>query len=244
MYNVKLDSTNHYTGSYALIGKIDGGIDLETLPPEENSVKALCYKYEAHDVITIQIVPILEIDVETEESVQMVDENGIPMTKEQLITTSVTEWFLDEAKWAECVSNLLVEQKKAKLEEINNTCQSTILAGINVALDEETTNHFKFTLEDQSNIKALYDNVKSGALFVPYHVDGEMCRLFTADEVIKLYTAMEAFKTYNLTLCSYIKAYVKTLTTESDINAVNYDVNTMSEEYRNLFNAFITSITI
>lgn len=40
MYNVVLDENKFYTGNYAKIGKLKNGIDIETLPPEENS---LCY---------------------------------------------------------------------------------------------------------------------------------------------------------------------------------------------------------
>ena len=40
MINVLLDENNYFTGNYATVGKIEGGIDVESLPPSENQT---CY---------------------------------------------------------------------------------------------------------------------------------------------------------------------------------------------------------
>lgn len=37
---------NYFTGNYAKIGDIDGGIEVKELPPEEDSKKMLAYKLE------------------------------------------------------------------------------------------------------------------------------------------------------------------------------------------------------
>ena len=38
MFNVLLDEDNYYTGVYAKVGKIEGGVDVDVLPPSENSL--------------------------------------------------------------------------------------------------------------------------------------------------------------------------------------------------------------
>ena len=57
MFNVLLDEDNYYTGVYAKIGKIDGGVDVDVLPPSENS---LGYKLVKEMVETTEKVPILQ----------------------------------------------------------------------------------------------------------------------------------------------------------------------------------------
>ncbi len=41
---VKLDEKNYFTGSYAKVGKIEGGIEVNELPNEQDSLKQLAYK--------------------------------------------------------------------------------------------------------------------------------------------------------------------------------------------------------
>ena len=57
MFNVLLDEDNYYTGVYAKVGKIEGGVDVDVLPPSENS---LGYKLVEEMVETIEKVPILQ----------------------------------------------------------------------------------------------------------------------------------------------------------------------------------------
>ena len=57
MFNVLLDEDNYYTGVYAKVGKIDGGVDVDVLPPSENS---LGYKLVEEMVETTEKVPILQ----------------------------------------------------------------------------------------------------------------------------------------------------------------------------------------
>ena len=57
MFNVLLDEDNYYTGVYAKVGKIEGGVDVDVLPPSENS---LGYKLIEEMVETTEKVPILQ----------------------------------------------------------------------------------------------------------------------------------------------------------------------------------------
>lgn len=226
MYSILLDDNKYFTGEFSTIGKVNGGVDIDTLPPADNFDKMLCYKYDYHDVESV--VPISSID-----------DNGDEIFTDTTVTSSVLEWIFDEEKYI----NILSKLKLLKINEINEICQKTIFSGIDIVMGE-TSAHFSFMMDDQSNIKALYDKVKDGAEYVPYHSDSELCRLFSAAEIIKLYTEMESFKTYNLSLCNYIKGYILTLTSIEDINIVTFDINSISQEYQIMFNVFMNSIII
>lgn len=41
---ILLDKNNYFTGSYAIVGDIEGGIEVKELPPEKDSNKMLAYK--------------------------------------------------------------------------------------------------------------------------------------------------------------------------------------------------------
>lgn len=44
MYSIRLDDNTYFTGAYAEIGSVIGGIDVPSLPPD--MTKATCYKYD------------------------------------------------------------------------------------------------------------------------------------------------------------------------------------------------------
>lgn len=46
---VKLDENNYFTGSYATVGKIEGGVEVSQLPNEQDSLKQLAYKLIDND---------------------------------------------------------------------------------------------------------------------------------------------------------------------------------------------------
>ena len=43
---ILLDKNNYFTGSYAIVGDIEGGIEVKELPPMEDHKKMLAYKLE------------------------------------------------------------------------------------------------------------------------------------------------------------------------------------------------------
>lgn len=46
---VKLTETNYFTGSYATVGKIEGGVEVAQLPNEQDPLKQLAYKLVDND---------------------------------------------------------------------------------------------------------------------------------------------------------------------------------------------------
>ena len=75
-----------------------------------------------------------------------------------------------------------VEQvRAAKLQEIGLACSAAIYAGIDVG-----GSHYSLTEHDQTEIMAQYTVVKEGAPAVPYHADGELCRMYPAEEFAAL----------------------------------------------------------
>ena len=67
-----------------------------------------------------------------------------------------------------------VEQvRTAKKAEIGLACSAAIYAGIDVG-----GAHYSLTEHDQTELMAQFQTVKEGAEEVPYHADGELCRIY------------------------------------------------------------------
>lgn len=113
MYSVKLDENKYFTGRYAIIGKVDGGIDIDSLPPIEDYSKSLCYKYEYIEKSETSYVPV--IDEETGE--QKLDENGEPLFTEDVHIINIMDWVFDEVKYKEYLDSELNKPVEQTLKE-------------------------------------------------------------------------------------------------------------------------------
>lgn len=97
----------------------------------------------------------------------------------------------------------IAQVREAKKEEIGLACSAAIYAGIDVG-----GKHFSLTEHDQTEIMAQYTFVKEGAEAVPYHADGELCRMFTAQEFTEISTAATAHIFYHRTYCNHVNAWI------------------------------------
>lgn len=111
--------------------------------------------------------------------------------------------------------------KATKLKEISNACNKVIVAGIDIELSEGTV-HFNLKTEDQSNIANLFHIVELGGTEFPYQADGGVCRIYTANEIVKIYSAMQELITKQTTYHNSLKSYVQSLTTPEEITTIIY----------------------
>lgn len=110
----------------------------------------------------------------------------------------------------------IAQVREAKKEEIGLACSAAIYAGIDVG-----GKHFSLTEHDQTEIMAQYTFVKEGAEAVPYHADGELCRMFTAEEFTAISEAATAHIFYHRTYCNHVNAWIAR-TGLDDLEAITY----------------------
>ena len=97
-----------------------------------------------------------------------------------------------------------VEQvRAAKKQEIGLDCSAAIYAGID--LDGA---HYSLTEHDQTELLAQAQAVKDVAEAVPYHADGELCRMYTAQEFSALAQAATAHVFQHRTYCNHVHAWI------------------------------------
>lgn len=74
--------------------------------------------------------------------------------------------------------------------------------------DEQREYIESITLDTGTNM-AQFQTVKEGAKEVPYHADGELCRMYTAEEFTALTQAATAHVFYHRTYCNHLNAWIK-----------------------------------
>lgn len=101
-----------------------------------------------------------------------------------------------------------------KVSEFSKICQQTIENGADIVFDEadaeNTTEHFDFTTEDQANINSMFNAVLLGATEYPYHSKGNICKVYTKEQISKIYITMQATVTGQISYYNAMKNYLET----------------------------------
>lgn len=128
--------------------------------------------------------------------------------------------------------------KKLCVIELSDACQKMIFLGQDIELSDDTTEHFEFKDQDQSNIKQLWDAIKDGATAYPYQSDTGSCKVYPAADIVKIYVTMSTTITSNITYYHQLKDYVNSLETADEVEAVTWGQE-LTGEYLEHYNAMM-----
>ena len=148
--------------------------------------------------------------------------------------TTVTSCVWDEEAYqAWCAENpapdALEATRSAKEAELSDACNAAIVAGMDVTTTQGTE-HFSLQETDQINLTTAYNAVVSGATHYPYHADGALCRMFTADEIMAISAASIKHKMYHTTLCNHLLTWARRAETEEELDGITYTADGLPED--------------
>ena len=110
---------------------------------------------------------------------------------------------------------------EVKLKEVGDACTAVIYAGVEV----ETTQgleRFSLTSYDQIELMSQQAAVAAGAEAVPYHADGELCRMFSALEFLGVAEAATAHIFYHRTYCNHLNAWIRRTEDPGMLQEIHY----------------------
>ena len=140
--------------------------------------------------------------------------------------------IIDVVEISELIENV-ISQKKS---ELSAECEKAIIAGVDVG-----DAHYSLTIEDQANILAWMAVAQTGKA-VPYHQDGQPCRIYTAEEFMKVANAAVAFKTAQTTYCNLLMRQVEAMTDVDEVKAVKYGITQLEGEYAEQYQVIMASL--
>lgn len=152
----------------------------------------------------------------------------------------VTSFEPNLANWNLWKSNLIMSIKSEKLSELSESCKKTILAGVDV----ETTKgieHFSLEETDQINLTAAINAIQQGATDYPYHADGQLCRMFSSEEIIAISNAAVHHKLYHTTLCNHLMTWVRRTESVEELNNIIYSIDNMPEDLLTNMNSILST---
>lgn len=165
----------------------------------------------------------------------LVQYNGfVTITQEpdpEIDTSSVTVTPNLEAweAWRTGLPDPLELQRAEKEADLSAACNAAIVAGMDVET-RQGTEHFSLQETDQINLTTAYNAVLSGATHYPYHADGALCRMFTADEIKAISDASIQHKMYHTTLCNHLLTWARRAETEDELNRITYTAEGLPDD--------------
>ena len=128
-------------------------------------------------------------------------------------------WVYDGENFAEPASDLSA-LRSAKLSELSAACNAAIVAGCDVTLSA-TTGHISLTDEDQINLTTAVGAIQQGAPSYPYHLDGQLCAIYPAADILAMGEAATAHKLYHTTYCNHLMAWARRATVD-ELEGITY----------------------
>lgn len=129
-------------------------------------------------------------------------------------------WVYDGENFT-CPALDLSALRTAKLSELSTACNSAIVAGCDVTLPSGTSGHIALTDEDQINLTTAVGAVQKGAAGYPYHLDGQLCAIYPAADIIAMGEAATAHKLYHTTYCNHLMAWARRATAD-ELDGIAY----------------------
>nr|DAV11651.1 MAG TPA: protein of unknown function (DUF4376) [Caudoviricetes sp.] len=130
--------------------------------------------------------------------------------------------------------DLLSQAKQRKINEISLTSQSMIINGV-----EFNSKRYRLNTTDQINMSALSAMAQMGNK-VPYHADGEICRIFEPEEMVQLAQTATNWIVYHTTYFNLLKHQILEYDNLEDVEKVYYGTK-LKDEYQQIINTIISN---
>lgn len=135
------------------------------------------------------------------------------------------------------IAKNLKNAKEEKTKYMDEISTQAIYNGIDVKTSVGIE-HFDLTEKDQINITNINSMVGSGKTLL-YHSSGNLCRVFSDEEIVAISTSAINFVTYNTTLINHIHTWINQCENIEDVYAVTYGTENMPEEIKNHLNEIL-----
>lgn len=178
------------------------------------------------DTIEYETVCIVSISEEEFNNLSSAIDNN-----EEIPIDNETDSIINEESPVDPIEEITLEFiMSKKITEMSNICNKTISAGFDIKLGDNEIHHFSLTTQDQLNLITLSSLVASGETNIPYHADGELCKFYSPEDIMKITEGATNFKTYQVSYFNSLKAYIESMSDIESISAITYGVQ-IPDEY-------------
>lgn len=134
----------------------------------------------------------------------------------------------------------LAELQASKKQEISAACEQAIYSGVNVALEDGSTEHFSLTEHDQLNLFGKQVQLAAGAEKLEYHSDGQPCKYYSAADMQTIITAAMTYVSYHTTYCNALNMWIAGVSDKNELNQITYGVSVPEQYQSEVLKAYLS----
>lgn len=157
------------------------------------------------------------------------------------MTNNENDIYVEPAPMESNESNIN-EIRASKISALSSICNIAIVHGVDIDIDGNVE-HFSYSEEDQTNIKEIFDLAVQTKVPMYYHSDGNSCKLYSVEQIIKLYTTAAMNKMHHITYFNQLKMFLLALDDIDTITSIEYGYK-LTGEYLGTYNAAIEQAKI
>lgn len=174
------------------------------------------------------------IDYEIKQEIEQILNNCEILTSEEAFEANYALAVKEAYNGEVIVENVednrpLDEIREDKQKEISASCNQAIIAGMDVETSKGLE-HFSLQETDQINLTTATNAVQQGLTEYPYHADSQLCRMFTAEEILSIADAATKHKLYHTTLCNHLLTWVRRAETKEELESITYSEEALPED--------------
>lgn len=136
----------------------------------------------------------------------------------------------------------LDEWKAQKKQEISETCEAVIYAGIRVTLADGSVEHFALTEHDQLNLFGKQAQLAAGVNQLEYHADGQPCRYYSAADMQTVISAAIFHVSYHTTYCNALNMWIAGCQNAEEVQQIFYGADVPEEYQSEVLKAYLLQI--
>ena len=122
-------------------------------------------------------------------------------------------------------NELLASAIMETINSLSDICNNKITEGFNIVLSDGKKHYFMLTTEDQINLLNIENQLNSGTRTFIYHAAGELCQVFSREDMLKIIKAYKKHVLYHTTYFNVVKQYIKSLNDIDKVKAFSYGMN-------------------
>lgn len=131
--------------------------------------------------------------------------------------------------------------REYKINAMSKACESTIINGFDIVLNDGENHHFSLEITDQITISILATKALAGETNLPWHADGEPCQFYSTDDILSINNAMETLVTFNQTYFNSLKMYILSIEDVKTINNIYYGIIIPEAYQSDVFKALMSA---
>jgi hypothetical protein len=174
----------------------------------------------------------------------------------RLIDTNIYEYTDDGHKYIEPVVIIPTDESTAeepiiiyeptiedirayKIDSLKYTSRQFIEQGETVTLSDGSQDEFNYTQMNQMNLANAFNLAVATKDSVPYYDKDNVCKIYSAEDIIRIYSSCQILVTYHVTLAHQLADQIKNMESIEEIKTLEYSYESLDEQHKKNFDTIM-----